>query len=102
VREGGEITGRVAVGSGSLSYACALGGDDGRTLFVCTAPTWAEGGPRAGRIEVAPVDVPGGRNGLTPSFGQRRRRRAGHGGPRRVRCQPERGQSLPPDAQRTR
>lgn len=59
VREGGAITGRVAVGSGSLSYACALGGDDGRTLFVCTAPSWAEGGPRAGRIEVAPVDVAG-------------------------------------------
>ena len=58
VREGGEVTGRVAVGSGSLSYACTLGGADGRTLFVCTAPTWAEGGPRAGRIEVATVDVP--------------------------------------------
>ena len=58
VREGGEVTGRVAVGSGSLSYACALGGDDGRTLFVCTAPTWAEGGPRAGRIEAATVAVP--------------------------------------------
>ncbi|SFT51522.1 Sugar lactone lactonase YvrE [Geodermatophilus amargosae] len=58
VREGGEVTGRVAVGSGSPSYACTLGGDDGRTLFVCTAPTWAEGGPRAGRIEVATVDVP--------------------------------------------
>ena len=58
VREGGEVTGRVAVGSGSLSYACTLGGGDGRTLFVCTAPTWAEGGPRAGRIEVATVDVP--------------------------------------------
>ncbi|MGY2130377.1 SMP-30/gluconolactonase/LRE family protein [Blastococcus sp. SYSU DS0617] len=59
VREGGAITGRVVVGSGALSYACALGGDDGRTLFVCTAPSWAQGGPRAGRIEVAPVDVPG-------------------------------------------
>ncbi len=58
VREGGEVAGRVAVGSGSLSYACTLGGDDGRTLFVCTAPTWREGGPRAGRVEVARVDVP--------------------------------------------
>ncbi len=59
VREGGEVTGRVAVGSGSLSYACALGGSDGRTLFVCTAPTYRAGGPRAGRVEVAQVDVPG-------------------------------------------
>ncbi|GAB3200180.1 SMP-30/gluconolactonase/LRE family protein [Geodermatophilus arenarius] len=58
VREGGEVTGRVPVGSGSPSYACTLGGDDGRTLFVCTAPTWAEGGPRAGRVEAARVDVP--------------------------------------------
>ncbi|MCW2693822.1 MAG: Sugar lactone lactonase YvrE [Mycobacterium sp.] len=58
VREGGEVTGRVTVASGSLSYACMLGGADGHTLFVCTAPTWAEGGPRAGRIEVARVDVP--------------------------------------------
>ncbi|MGY2066032.1 SMP-30/gluconolactonase/LRE family protein [Blastococcus sp. SYSU DS0619] len=56
VRDGGEVTGRVAVGSGSLSYACALGGDDGRTLFVCTAPSWRPG-PRAGRIEVATVVV---------------------------------------------
>lgn len=58
-RDGGEVTGRVAVGSGSLSYACALGGPDRRTLFVCTAPTWREGGPRAGRVEVVQVDVPG-------------------------------------------
>jgi sugar lactone lactonase YvrE len=58
VRDGGEVTDRVAVGSGSLSYACALGGEDGRTLFVCTAPSWRPG-PRAGRIEVARVDVPG-------------------------------------------
>jgi sugar lactone lactonase YvrE len=58
VREGGEVTDRVAVASGSLSYACALGGPDGRTLFVCTAPSWRPG-PRAGRIEVAQVAVPG-------------------------------------------
>lgn len=56
VRDGGEVTDRVTVGSGSLSYACALGGADGRTLFVCTAPSWRPG-PRAGRIEVATVGV---------------------------------------------
>ncbi|MGY1836620.1 SMP-30/gluconolactonase/LRE family protein [Blastococcus sp. SYSU DS0510] len=56
VRDGGEVTARVAVGSGSLSYACALGGDDGRSLFVCTAPSWRPG-PRAGRIEAVRVDV---------------------------------------------
>jgi sugar lactone lactonase YvrE len=58
VREGGEVTGRVSVASGSPSYACTLGGPDGRTLFVCTAPTFREGGPRGGRIEVAQVDAP--------------------------------------------
>jgi sugar lactone lactonase YvrE len=56
VREGGEVTDRVAVGSGSLSYACMLGGEDGRTLFVCSAPSWKPG-PREGRIEVVQVDV---------------------------------------------
>jgi len=56
VREGGEVTDRVAIGSGSLSYACMLGGAEGRTLFVCTAPSWKEG-HRQGRIEVATVEV---------------------------------------------
>jgi sugar lactone lactonase YvrE len=57
VAEGGAVTGRVPVGSGALSYACMLGGEDGRTLFVCTAPTWRQDGPRAGRIEIARVDA---------------------------------------------
>lgn len=56
VREGGDVTARVAIGSGSLSYACMLGGADGRTLFVCTAPSWKPG-LRQGRIEVVQVDV---------------------------------------------
>jgi len=56
VRKGGDVTARVAIGSGSLSYACMLGGDDGRTLFVCTAPSWRPG-LRQGRIEVAQVEV---------------------------------------------
>jgi sugar lactone lactonase YvrE len=58
VREGGEVTDRVQVASGSLSYACALGGPDGRTLFVCTARSFQPGAERTGRIEVAQVDVP--------------------------------------------
>ena len=57
IAEGGEVTGRVEVSSGNPSYACMLGGDDGRTLFVCTAPGLAPG-ERGGRIEVAQVDVP--------------------------------------------
>lgn len=57
VADGGEVTARVSVGSGQLSYACVLGGEDGCTLFVCTAPSWRPG-PRAGRIEAAEVAVP--------------------------------------------
>ena len=56
VREGGEVTDRVAVGSGALSYACMLGGAGGRTLFVCTAPTYLPG-RHEGRIEVVEVAV---------------------------------------------
>ena len=42
------------------AYACMLGGDDGRTLFVCTNTTM---GPQAaeargGRIELTRVEVP--------------------------------------------
>ena len=55
-----EVTARVEVASGLPSYACALGGDDGRTLFVCTARSFRPGGKRSGRIETATVDVPAG------------------------------------------
>ena len=58
VREGGEVTARVQVASGSSSFACALGGADGRTLLVCTARSFKPGAQRTGRIEVAEVDVP--------------------------------------------
>ena len=62
VLEGGEITDTVTVGTPNSAYACALGGADGRTLFVCTAPTST---PEAaieqmgGRIETVIVAVPG-------------------------------------------
>lgn len=36
VIEGGEITDVIDTGAGT--FACALGGDDGRTLFILTAP----------------------------------------------------------------
>ena len=60
VREGGEMTRRISTGErGAL--ACALGGDDRRTLYVCTAsatgPAAAEA--RSGRIESIRVEVPG-------------------------------------------
>ena len=60
VREGGEVTHRVGCGDGRHAFACMLGGDDGRTLFVITnvgsGPAVAEG--RSGRIETTEVAVP--------------------------------------------
>ncbi len=57
--EGGEILDQIAVGTGV--FACMLGGDDGRTLFMCTAPDFHEATRAAARdaqIVAATVDVP--------------------------------------------
>ncbi|WP_460753642.1 SMP-30/gluconolactonase/LRE family protein [Nocardiopsis oceani] len=40
VREGGEIVDEIQAGTGV--FACMLGGEDGRTLFLCAAPSFAE------------------------------------------------------------
>ena len=43
------------------AYACALGGSDGRTLWVCTSETSNPARTvreRSGRIEAVRVDVP--------------------------------------------
>ena len=59
VREGGEVVQHIAVEH--QAYACMLGGDDRRTLYVCTAAHHdpAKTGDLSGRIEAARVDVPG-------------------------------------------
>ncbi len=60
VREGGEIVQEVTCG-GLGVYACALGGRDGRTLFLCAAPTFLERRARASHkasIHTYRVDVP--------------------------------------------
>ena len=60
VHESGRVSRRVR--GSSLAYACALGGPDRRTLFVCTAETHDPEQcvqKRSGRIEVTTVDVPG-------------------------------------------
>jgi sugar lactone lactonase YvrE len=60
VRAGGEVTDRVTVPDKGV-YACMLGGDDGRTLYLCTAKT---SGPELARgistgwVESVRVDVP--------------------------------------------
>jgi len=59
VLEGGAVTHRVKVAN--QAFACMLGGDDGRTLFILTA---ASSDPEAcqhnrdGRIEMVSVNVP--------------------------------------------
>lgn len=59
VREGGEVAEEIPTGTGV--FACMLGGDDGRTLFLCTAPSFAEHERRAARearLLATRVDVP--------------------------------------------
>jgi len=60
VREGGEVTHRISTGELG-SYACMLGGDDRKTLYICTAAGSGPGAAEArrGRIEFCSVDVPG-------------------------------------------
>lgn len=58
VDAGGVVTDRLAIDD---PYAVALGGADGRDLFVCTARTWLPqqaAAERAGAIEVLRVAVP--------------------------------------------
>ena len=56
VREGGEILEELPTKMGV--YACMLGGADGRTLFACAAPSFAEHERRAAReAELLAVEV---------------------------------------------
>ncbi|HBC54334.1 MAG TPA: hypothetical protein DCZ06_08730 [Alphaproteobacteria bacterium] len=60
VVEGGEVTDRVEVEN--QAFACALGGPDRKTLFMCTAKDSdpeSSKKSRTGRIEAVPVKVPG-------------------------------------------
>lgn len=59
VAEGGEILDERSTGSGA--FACLLGGPDGRTLFVCSAPDFdahARSAAREGRLLATTVSVP--------------------------------------------
>lgn len=58
VADGGHVSDRVRLGSGNTSYAVMLGGEDGRTLFVCSAPGLMPAATGSGRIEICRVDVP--------------------------------------------
>jgi len=61
VTAGGAVTDTLALGD-RLAVDCALGGTDGRTLFIATANSWAPDETetaRAGRIERLAVSTPG-------------------------------------------
>jgi sugar lactone lactonase YvrE len=61
IAPGGEILEEIQTPEGLGCYACALGGDDGRTLLVCGAPDFLESSRREARDAVlltATVDVP--------------------------------------------
>ena len=58
--EGGEILEEISTGDDG-AYACMLGGDDGRTLYVCIAPGFVESERSStwlGRVVATTVDVP--------------------------------------------
>ncbi|WHT22921.1 SMP-30/gluconolactonase/LRE family protein [Crossiella sp. CA-258035] len=60
VREGGEVVRTIELDRNP--FACALGGADGRTLFVMAArwnPEDPFGGPRTGQVLTTSVAVPG-------------------------------------------
>jgi sugar lactone lactonase YvrE len=61
VRDGGEVLDEIKV-TNDFAFACMLGGDDRRTLYMCTAASSDPKetlGLRSGRIEAIPVYVPG-------------------------------------------
>ena len=57
IAEGGEVLERIE--AGQACYACMLGGEDGRTLFMMTAPPLGIDAAAAplGKVVVAAVDV---------------------------------------------
>jgi sugar lactone lactonase YvrE len=62
VAEGGQMTDWVPMADERAPYACAIGGSDLRTLFICSAETSDPARTatlRSGRIETLPIEVPG-------------------------------------------
>ena len=65
VEEGGAVTHLVPIDDGRFAYACALGGADGRSLFICTAESFAAVADltlKSARVEV--VHVPFAQSGI--------------------------------------
>lgn len=60
IAEGGKVLEEISTGDEGV-FACMLGGEDGRTLFLCVAPNFDEGersSTRLGRLVSTTVDVP--------------------------------------------
>lgn len=55
VREGGEVTDVIDTGRGC--YACALGGDGGRTLFLCTADGFSRDAAARNNAAIETIEV---------------------------------------------
>jgi sugar lactone lactonase YvrE len=55
VAEGGEVLDNVTADRGC--FACTLGDEDGRTLYI-VANNWSSGGASEGIVLTQPVDVP--------------------------------------------
>jgi len=61
VAQGGRILQEISTGAMGV-FACALGGDDGRSLFLCVAPDFHEAARQAAReaeLWMTRVEVPG-------------------------------------------
>jgi sugar lactone lactonase YvrE len=61
IAPGGAIVDEIRTPEGLGCFACALGGDDGRTLLVCAAPDFLESNRREARAAVlltASVEIP--------------------------------------------
>ena len=56
IAEGGKV--REVIETALPCYACMLGGEDGRTLFMFTSRPDEAGGKPVGQIEIATVDAP--------------------------------------------
>ncbi len=56
VEEGGNIT--HTIDPGRAAFACMLGVEDGKRLFICTADAAGGGDSRTGKIEYVDVNIP--------------------------------------------
>ena len=61
IAPGGDIVDEIRLPDGMGAFACMLGGEDGKTLLLCSAPDFAEENRKAAREAVlftTTVEVP--------------------------------------------